>query len=82
MLGDFVRLADYVAVEALVSLAVRTNEVFLAELLKPRKAGLFETTVMFTDDAGTAFSPTSDDIKVGQVRGNGSPPFDWRFVID
>lgn len=64
MLGDFIRLTDYVAVEALVNLTVRTNEMFLTELLKPRKAGLFETTVLFTDE-GTAFAPTCDDIKVG-----------------
>lgn len=63
MLGDFIRLTDYVTVEALVNLTVRTNEVFLAELLKPRKAGLFETTVLFTDQ-GTTFSPTCEDIKV------------------
>lgn len=68
MLGDFIRLTDYVAVEALVNLTVRTNEVFLAELLKPRKAGLFETTVLFTDE-GTAFSPTCDDFKVGMLPG-------------
>lgn len=64
MLGDFIRLTDYVAVEALVNLTVRTNEMFLTELLKPRKAGLFETTVLFTDE-GTAFAPTCEDIKVG-----------------
>lgn len=69
MLGDFIRLADYVAVEALVNLTVRTNEMFLTELLKPRKAGLFETTVLFTDE-GTAFAPTCDEIKV-RVRGEG-----------
>ena len=63
MLGDFVRLADYIAVEALVSLTIKTNENLLAELLKPRKAGLFETTVLFTDE-GTAFTPTCEDIKV------------------
>lgn len=63
MLGDFIRLTDYVAVEALVNLTVRTNQTFLSELLKPRKAGLFETTVLFTEE-GTAFSPTCDDIKV------------------
>lgn len=68
MLGDFIRLTDYVAVEALVNLTVRTNEMFLTELLKPRKAGLFETTVLFTDE-GTAFAPTCDDIK---VRGAGA----------
>eukprot|EP00752_Nemacystus_decipiens_P017827 g15983.t1 len=62
MLGDFIRLTDYVAVEALVNLTVRTNEMFLTELLKPRKAGLFETTVLFTEQ-GTAFAPTCDEIK-------------------
>lgn len=71
MLGDFIRLTDYVAVEALVNLTVRTNEMFLTELLKPRKAGLFETTVLFTDE-GTAFAPTCDDIKVGANRGRHS----------
>lgn len=68
MLGDFIRLTDYVAVEALVNLTVRTNEMFLTELLKPRKAGLFETTVLFTEE-GTAFAPTCDDIKVRVHRG-------------
>lgn len=63
MLGDFIRLTDYVAVEALVSLAIKTNATFLTELLKPRKAGLFETTVFFTNE-GTAFTPTCEDIKV------------------
>lgn len=66
MLGDFIRLTDYVAVEALVNLTVRTNEVFLAELLRPRKAGLFETTVLFTDE-GTAFTPTCEDFKVQKM---------------
>lgn len=66
MLGDFVRLTDYVAVEALVNLAIKTNATFLTELLKPRKAGLFETTVFFTDE-GTAFTPTCEDIKVCRV---------------
>jgi len=56
MLADFIRLADYMAIESLVELTVRTNRDFLAELLKDRKAGLFETTVQFTDE-GTVFSP-------------------------
>ena len=45
MLKDFIRLADYVGVGSLVQLTVRTLADFYAELLKPRKAGLFETTV-------------------------------------
>jgi hypothetical protein len=34
----------------------------LAELLRPRKAGLFETTVQFTEE-GTTFSPTCTSIQ-------------------
>jgi non-homologous end joining protein Ku len=41
---------DYVATEALTELVVSTNQDFLAELLKPRKAGLFETIVKFADE--------------------------------
>lgn len=73
MLGDFIRLTDYVAVEALVNLTVRTNEVFLTELLKHRKAGLFETTVLFTEE-GTAFAPTCEDIKVREILVNETGP--------
>ena len=40
MLADFIRLADYVTVSALVQLTVRTLNDFYAELLKPRKTGL------------------------------------------
>ena len=80
MLGDFIRLTDYVAVEALVNLTIRTNQAFLSELLKPRKAGLFETTVLFTEE-GTAFSPTCDDIKVRATEGACSEPCHGRSVL-
>ena len=50
MLPDFIRLVDYIAVESLVELAINTNKDLLAELTKPRKAGLFETMVRFTDE--------------------------------
>jgi dynein heavy chain len=62
MLKDFIRLADYVGVGSLVQLTVRTLADFYAELLKPRKAGLFETTVQFVEE-GTVFHPTCNDIQ-------------------
>ena len=57
LLPEFVRLADYVSVEALVELIVKTWAGFLAELLKPRRqSGLLETTVRFSEE-GSAFAP-------------------------
>ena len=43
MLADFVRLADYIAVQALVQLVESTMQVFLLELQKPRKQGMNTT---------------------------------------
>ncbi|KAJ1448261.1 dynein heavy chain, N-terminal region 2-domain-containing protein [Pelagophyceae sp. CCMP2097] len=63
LLPEFVRLADYVAVEALVVLMVSTWAVFLAELLRPRRqCGLLETTIRFSE-GGSTFSPTCSSIQ-------------------
>ncbi len=61
-LPEFIRFVDYMAVETLVSLAVNTASAFYEELIKPRKAGVFETMVRFSA-LGTSFSPTCADIK-------------------
>ncbi len=61
-LPEFIRFVDYMTVETLVSLAVNTASVFYEELIKPRKAGVFETMVRFSS-AGTSFSPTCQDIR-------------------
>jgi dynein heavy chain len=60
MLGDFIRLVDYMEVAHLVSIARNTTTEFLNNLLQPRKP-LFVTTVSFDPDS-IAFSPTSADI--------------------
>ena len=57
------RLADYVAVEALVELLIKTWAGFLAELLRPRRqSGLLETTIRFSEE-GSTFSPTCGAIQ-------------------
>lgn len=61
-LPEFIRLVDYIEVEFLASLAVNTCVAFYEELIKPRKAGIFETMVRF-NTAGTTFSPTCQDIR-------------------
>ena len=61
MLTDFLRLSDYVCVSSSASLTIDTMDGCYQELLKSRKAVLFETTVMFDED-GTVFSPTEDEI--------------------
>lgn len=61
-LPEFVRFIDYIAVEFLVALAVNTCTAFYEELIKPRKAGVFETMVRF-NSLGTTFSPTCQDIR-------------------
>jgi hypothetical protein len=40
-----------------VELVVTTSSEFLSELLKPRKAGLFETIVRFTDEVRLPHPP-------------------------
>jgi len=63
LLPEFVRLADYVAVEALVELLIKTWAGFLAELLRPRRqSGLLETTIRFSEE-GSTFSPTCGAIQ-------------------
>ena len=62
MLSDFIRLADYVAVESLVQLIINTMEDFKEELHKPRKQGLFETTVKFAEE-GSVFTPNCSAIQ-------------------
>ena len=62
MLPDFIRLVDYMEVEALVSLVINTSGDFLLDLLKHRKNGLFETIVCFVDK-GTTFIPTSNQLQ-------------------
>jgi dynein heavy chain len=61
-LPEFIRFVDYMCVETLVSIAVNTASLFFDELVKPRKAGIFETMVRFSS-AGTSFSPTCQDIR-------------------
>ena len=61
-LSEFIRFVDYMVVETLVSLAVDTTSAFHDELIKPRKSGVFETMVRFSQ-SGTAFSPTCLEIR-------------------
>ena len=61
-LPEFIRFIDYIAVEFLVALAVNICTAFYEELIKPRKAGIFETMVRFSS-LGTTFSPTCQDIR-------------------
>ena len=61
-LPDFIRLIDYLTVETLSSITINVSHAFLEELLKPRKVGIFETTIQFTQ-THTVFSPTCEEIK-------------------
>ena len=58
---DFIRFVDYLVVETLVGLTLKTVEYFYEELMKSRKAGLFEATVRF-NASGTYFSPTCGEL--------------------
>eukprot|EP00736_Rhodelphis_marinus_P004047 Rmarinus@m.11564 len=60
-LGDFIRLADYMAVESLVTLTINTNKEFLEILQAERKNGLFFTTIGYIP-SGISFSPAQDAI--------------------
>ena len=60
-LPDFIRFVDYLVVEFLVSLAITSVQNFYDELMKTRKAGIFEATVRFSSD-GTYFSPTGTEL--------------------
>lgn len=61
-LPEFIRFIDYMSVQTLVALAVNTTHSFYDELVKPRKAGIFETMVRFSD-SGTSFSPTCQEVR-------------------
>ena len=68
MLGDFVRLIDYMLVEGLVSRTIGTVEDLLNVLESPRNAdtksthrGVFLTTVNFNEH-NILFTPTEDEI--------------------
>jgi hypothetical protein len=61
-LPEFIRFVDYMVVETLVGLAVDTADAFYEELIKPRKAGVFETMVRFSS-SGTTFAPTCLEVK-------------------
>jgi len=63
MLCDFIRLADYITVENLVGMCIKTKQDLLAELTKAsRKSGMFETTVQFQKNCQISFSPNCNDI--------------------
>lgn len=62
MLGTFVRLIDYMAVENLVQLTLSTNSEFLEVLQAPRKTGLFQTTVSYGSDGALAFGLNDADV--------------------
>lgn len=66
MLGDFIRLVDYIEVEHLVTRSVGTTVQFLHLLLSSTKA-LFQTTVAFAPTGGNTngliFSPTAREIQ-------------------
>ena len=68
MLGEFIRLVDYIEVETLVSKCIDNTAEFLSLLLNSSKP-LFTTSVSFTTAAAAAaaagsllFTPTSSDI--------------------
>jgi len=67
MLGDFIRLIDYIQVEHLVQRSISTTVQFLYMLLQSNKA-LFQTTVSFAmpgqgNAHGLKFNPTARDIQ-------------------
>ena len=69
MLGDFIRLADYMLVEGLVGRTVNTAEQLLDVLEASRQKatdkvskGVFLTTISFTD-GGIDFSPDAPDVR-------------------
>ena len=75
-LGDFVRLIDYVLVEAMVSRVLSSVDEVLQVLLAPRMnptdgiKAPFQTQIFFSDiHGGIEFSPSQDHV-VDVVRGN------------
>jgi hypothetical protein len=61
MLGDFIRLVDYMTVESLVLIALNTNRELLESLQQSRKQGLLLTAVSFGEGA-MDFMPRSDEV--------------------
>ena len=61
MLGDFIRLVDYVEVETLVDKCITTTADLLSLLLSTQKP-LFTTSVSFSPDPPLLFTPTAADI--------------------
>ena len=61
-LSEFIRLVDYLTVETLASITINVARSFYEELMKPRKVGIFETTVRFSSE-DTVFSPTCNEIR-------------------
>lgn len=55
MLGDFIRLVDYIEVEHLYQIVVNTTVDFLGQL-QSRRTALFQSTVSF-DDTSLVFTP-------------------------
>lgn len=82
MLGDFIRLADYMSVENLVSMCIHSHQDLLEELLKTaRKNGMFETTLRFTESRQLEFNPDAakilalvEDLSSSTIRAVGSVP--------
>lgn len=57
LLGDFVRLADYVAVDSLLQITLSSWSKLLTEMIKPRRqSGYLETQVLFSESQST-FAP-------------------------
>ncbi|GBG24991.1 Dynein heavy chain 6, axonemal [Hondaea fermentalgiana] len=82
MLGDFIRLADYMCVENLVKMCLRSHKNMLDELMRTsRKNGMFETAVRFTPERELQFVPDCErilalleDLSASTVRAVGSVP--------
>eukprot|EP01012_Entosiphon_sulcatum_P032728 TRINITY_DN4157_c0_g3_i1.p1 TRINITY_DN4157_c0_g3~~TRINITY_DN4157_c0_g3_i1.p1 ORF type:complete len:4135 (-),score=940.22 TRINITY_DN4157_c0_g3_i1:62-12466(-) len=64
MLGDFIRLVDYVAAEHLFKNCLMTVQHFLEQLRKPQeqKAVVFVITISFAGEDGMSFIPSERDI--------------------
>ena len=65
VLGDLIRLADYLMLETVRSIIITAQASFLQELRQPKiKSGLLETTVKFgaTAEEGMIFEPTCNNV--------------------
>ena len=61
MLGDFIRVTDFMTVESILGLTIATNKTLLTEMLSSRKFGLFEETIKF-GPSSVVFEPTAVEI--------------------